>query len=82
MKAEFINPFLQAASQVLESELGSPPIRGNVGLQRSAYTSNDVTAVVGVTGSVAGMVLRAASGAKMCAGRLAGSLSPGPKRWQ
>ncbi len=57
MKAEFINPFLQAATQVLESELGSPPKRGTIGLQRSAYTSEDVTAVVGVTGSVQGMVL-------------------------
>jgi chemotaxis protein CheX len=57
MKAEFINPFLQAATQVLESELGSAPARGNIGLQRSPYTSNDVTAVVGVTGSVAGMVM-------------------------
>ena len=57
MKAEFINPFLQAATQVLESELGSPPTRGNIGLQRSPYTSNDITAVVGVTGSVAGMVM-------------------------
>jgi chemotaxis protein CheX len=57
MRAEFINPFLQAANDVLESELGASPQRGTIGLQRSAYTSNDVTAVVGVTGSVAGMVL-------------------------
>jgi chemotaxis protein CheX len=57
MRAEFINPFLQAATEVLESELGSPPKRGSIGLQRSAYTSDDVTAVVAVTGDVAGMVL-------------------------
>jgi chemotaxis protein CheX len=57
MRAEFINPFLQAATEVLESELGSAPRRGQIGLQRSAYTSNDVTAVIGVTGSVGGMVL-------------------------
>jgi chemotaxis protein CheX len=57
MRAEFINPFLQAASDVLESELGSAPQRGSIGLQRSAYTSDDVTAVVAVTGDVAGMVL-------------------------
>jgi chemotaxis protein CheX len=57
MRAEFINPFLQAATEVLEAELGSPPVRGSVGLQRSAYTSDDVTAVVAVTGEVAGMVL-------------------------
>jgi chemotaxis protein CheX len=57
MRAEIINPFLQAATEVLESELGSPPRRGAIGLQRSAYTSNEVTAVVAVTGEVAGMVL-------------------------
>jgi chemotaxis protein CheX len=57
MRAEFINPFLQAATEVLESELGSPPVRGNIGLQRSAYTSDEVTAVVAVTGEVAGIVL-------------------------
>jgi chemotaxis protein CheX len=57
MRAEFINPFLQAATEVLESELGSPPQRGSIGLQRSAYTSDDVTAVVAVTGEVAGMVM-------------------------
>jgi chemotaxis protein CheX len=57
VRAEFINPFLQAATEVLESELASPAQRHSVGLQRSAYTSDEVTAVVAVTGDVAGMVL-------------------------
>lgn len=57
MRAEFINPFLHAACEVLESELGSTPRRGTIGLQRSAYTSDEVTAIIGVTGSIAGMVL-------------------------
>lgn len=57
MRAEFINPFLQAATEVLESELGTSPQRGTIGLQRSAYTSDEVTAVVAVTGHVAGMVM-------------------------
>ena len=57
MRAEIINSFLQAATEVLASELGSPPQRGAIGLQRSAYTSNEVTAVVAVTGEVAGIVL-------------------------
>jgi chemotaxis protein CheX len=57
MKAEFINPFLHAATEVLESELGTAPKRGNIGLHRSAYTTDDVTAVIGVTGSIAGMVM-------------------------
>ncbi|MBV9896991.1 MAG: chemotaxis protein CheX [Chloroflexi bacterium] len=62
MRAEFINPFLQAATEVLESELGSAPTRGSIGLQRSAYTSDDVTAVVAVTGEIAGMVMFAMTG--------------------
>jgi chemotaxis protein CheX len=57
MRAEVINPFLQAATEVLESELGTTPTRGSIGLQRSAYTSDEVTAVVAVTGDVAGMVM-------------------------
>jgi chemotaxis protein CheX len=59
MRAEFINPFLQAATEVLSAELGAPPLRGAVGLQRSAYTSGEVTAVVAVTGEVSGMVMLA-----------------------
>src|SRR5450759_2948024 len=57
MKVEFINPFVQAVTEVLESELGNTPERGSIGLQRSAYTSNEVTAVVAVAGDVAGMVM-------------------------
>jgi chemotaxis protein CheX len=57
MRAEFVNPFLQAASEVLESELGSEPTRGAIGLKRSAYTTEEVTAVSEVSGSIAGLVL-------------------------
>jgi chemotaxis protein CheX len=63
MRAEFINPFLQAATEVLESELSAAPARGTIGLQRSAYTSDEVTAVVAVTGELAGMVLIAMTNA-------------------
>jgi CheY-specific phosphatase CheX len=54
VRADIVNPFLQAASQVLESELGSKPTRGQVGLQRTPYRTDEVTAVVAVTGEVAG----------------------------
>ena len=57
MKVEFINPFIQAAREVLESELGSEAERGNLRLEKSAFTTDEVTAVVGVTGTVSGMVL-------------------------
>ncbi len=57
MKVEFVNPFIQAATEVLESELGGDTQRGNLRLQKSAITTDEVTALVGVTGTVHGMVL-------------------------
>jgi chemotaxis protein CheX len=57
MKVEFVNPFIQAASEVLDSELGSEAARGTVRMQKSACTTDEVTALVGVTGTVSGMVL-------------------------
>jgi chemotaxis protein CheX len=57
MKVEFVNPFIQAASEVLDSELGSETQRGELRLQKSAFTTDEVTALVGVTGGVSGMVL-------------------------
>jgi CheY-specific phosphatase CheX len=47
MKVEFVNPFIQAAREVLESELGAEAARGNLRLQKSAYTTDEVTALVG-----------------------------------
>src|ERR1051325_9853507 len=57
MKVEFVNPFIQAAREVLESELGGETVRGNLRLQKSAFTTDEITALVGVTGKVTGMVL-------------------------
>ena len=57
MKVEFISTFIQAAREVLESELGGEATRGNLRLQKSAFTTDEITALVGVTGKVSGMVL-------------------------
>ena len=57
MKVEFVNPFIQAATEVLESELGGESQRGELRLQKSAVTTDEVTAIVCVTGTVAGLVL-------------------------
>jgi len=57
LKVEIVNPFVVAASEVLESELGAQAERGNLRLQMSACTTDEVTALVGVTGAVNGMVL-------------------------
>jgi chemotaxis protein CheX len=57
MKVEFVNPFIQAATDVLESELGGEAQRGNLRMQKSAFTTDEVTALLCVTGTVTGMVL-------------------------
>ena len=57
MKVEFLNPVIQAATEVLESELGTETERGNLRLQKSSTTTDEVTALVGVTGTVSGMVM-------------------------
>jgi len=57
VKVEFVNPFIEAACEVLESELGGEAQRGEVRLQKSAITTDEVTALVGVTGTVSGLVL-------------------------
>ncbi|MEE9284221.1 MAG: chemotaxis protein CheX [Dehalococcoidia bacterium] len=57
LKQEFVNPFLAPAITVWEKEL-SQPLR-LVGAQAvsSVFTTNDVTAVIGVTGELQGNVL-------------------------
>lgn len=57
MKVEFVNPFVQAAREVLETELGGEALRGNLRVQKSAFTTDEVTALLCVTGTVSGMVL-------------------------
>ncbi|MCL4541481.1 MAG: chemotaxis protein CheX [Chloroflexi bacterium] len=57
MKVEFINPFIGAAVEVLVQETGADVERGTISLQKSCYTSQEVTAMIGVTGEVRGIVL-------------------------
>lgn len=57
MKAEFVNPFLAAAQQVLEAEAGAAVRKGTVTVQNSPLMSDDVTVLIGVVGRVKGVVL-------------------------
>jgi chemotaxis protein CheX len=57
MKVEFVNPFVQAASEVLGSELGSAAKRGVLRMDKTAVTTDEVTTLVGVTGTLNGLVL-------------------------
>jgi chemotaxis protein CheX len=57
MKAEYINPFVVASSSVLEMLLGQPPVKGDLAMQPSSFTSHQCNVVCGVTGQVQGQVI-------------------------
>jgi len=57
MKVEFINPFVTAAYKVLEHEAKTSVRRGELSIEKTAVTSEDVTILIGIVGGVEGMVL-------------------------
>lgn len=58
MRVEFLNPFLTAAVEVLQAEVGGEVKRGKVRLETSMYTTSEISALVGVVGErIRGMVL-------------------------
>ncbi len=57
MKAEFVNPFVTAAFQVLQTETKSEVSKGGVTLQDSPLVSDEVTVLIGVVGRAQGLVL-------------------------
>jgi len=57
MNVEFLNPFISAAVEVLEKEVNTESERGEIHLQRSAYTTSEVTTLLSIVGEVQGMVL-------------------------
>ena len=57
MKAEFVNPFVISAVQVLQTETGSEVTKGNISLEDSPLVSDEVTVLIGVVGRAQGLVL-------------------------
>jgi len=57
VKVEFVNPFIEAAKRVIETETQGEVQRGPLSLYTSPYTTRDVTTMVAVTGRVQGLVL-------------------------
>lgn len=57
MKAEFVNPFVAAAFQVLQTETKNQVIKGNVEVQETPLASDEVTVLIGVVGRAQGLVL-------------------------
>ncbi|MCS7294494.1 MAG: chemotaxis protein CheX, partial [Dehalococcoidia bacterium] len=66
-KAELVSPFLEAAALVLWQECREQPVRGKVHRVRSPRTSDEVSALVALTGSVAGLVIYSMSSVTACA---------------
>ena len=54
MRVQLVNCYVGAAADVLGSETGAPVKRLGLQLQQDPYTSEDVTAMIGVSGSLAG----------------------------
>ncbi|MEW5934175.1 MAG: chemotaxis protein CheX [Bacillota bacterium] len=76
MNVEFLNPFLVAIRDVLQSELSEEPTVGTLSAEESSFTSDDITVLVGVTGMVEGAVFYGMS--ESTARRLAGAMMGTP----
>ncbi|MCX6066286.1 MAG: chemotaxis protein CheX [Chloroflexi bacterium] len=57
MDAKLLNPFIQAAVEVLKAEVGAEVSRGDISLQESALTSDDITVLINLIGDVYGVVM-------------------------
>ncbi len=56
MNVKFLNPFLDAAADVLKIEAGIRITRGDLSLEKSPYQTDDVTVVISLVGGVIGTV--------------------------
>ena len=54
MKAEFINPFLEATRSVLKTMAFLEPIPGNPYIKKGGAASGDISGIVGITGEAEG----------------------------
>ncbi len=57
MDAKLLNPFIQAAVDVLRAEVGAKVTRGGLSIQKSALTSDDITVLINLVGDVYGVVM-------------------------
>ncbi|HOW82396.1 MAG TPA: chemotaxis protein CheX [Spirochaetota bacterium] len=57
INAEFVNPFLEAASAVFKSILNVDLRRGKLIIKESPIPSMDVSIIIGITGAVTGEVV-------------------------
>ena len=56
MKVQIVNRYVQAAQDVISKETQLPVRRGGLLLEGNPYTTEDVTAVIGVSGQLSGSI--------------------------
>ena len=56
MNVKFLNPFVEAAFEVLTMETGSTIKRGDLSLETSLYVTDDVTVIIALVGMTEGNV--------------------------
>lgn len=56
MNVMFLNPFVEAVSEVLMTEARVSTTRGKLTLQKSALTTDDITVLISLVGNVQGVV--------------------------
>ena len=57
MRIEHINPFIVAMTEVFEASVGITPRKSNLGLKTGYEPTNDVSAVIGLSGNAFGSVV-------------------------
>ncbi len=57
MNVKFLNPFVDAAAEVLKAEAKVNITKGTLTLQKSALTTDEVTVLINLVGQVQGVVL-------------------------
>ncbi|MBN2040241.1 MAG: chemotaxis protein CheX [Spirochaetes bacterium] len=57
VNAEYVNPFLKAASSVFKSVVGVDLRRGKLVVKEKPIPSHDVAIIIGITGGVQGVVV-------------------------
>jgi chemotaxis protein CheX len=56
MRVQIVNRYVQAALDVITKETGAQAKRGGLLLEGNPYTTEDVTAVIGISGSLTGSI--------------------------
>ncbi len=57
MNVKFLNPFVDAATEVIQAEIGYVTRRGELRLEKEPYITNDVTVIISLIGQVVGNVI-------------------------